>query len=746
MTRKWIKRLVVVILALAIGVVGLQVVLRFVSEADWTKRLVTEKLSAVVGRDVRLGRLSVGVNRLGIEEFSLAKEGGFEKGTDLHVQQLYLKLSWWHLLRGHVKIVTVRIDGLMLHVVRDAQGKLNRQVAENTPSGPATQDITDETPGLPVGLSVQEVSFRNMQLSYWDEQQQIQAHLKDTDLFVYDFSLEDPFDVRLNTSFVFQRGGQEQIFPLGISLKLNLADLDLSKSTAALKDLSVRNGLARLHLSGNITNFTEPVFSVRAAGKNLSQEVLRGGAEGLPEFSVPELTMSVQGALAPEARMWRLDEATLNLPGLQASGNGKGNWGRATYSFTATLHATLDELEKQLALLKPYKLRGNLEAQAHGSQQEISTQLEWKEGSAVFAQTGKFSNVEAAFNGNGAPNGQRGEGSLKLEGKLNEEPFKTDIVIAQTPARIAVGLKAAADRLVLPPVVSDGTKTADASADVAWPLPPLDIKADVQIGSLDVPYLNGYDLRFKTDLTGVTPKLTETHGKFDFSIGKGTITDLYQLTNSNPLAKILFLSLSVVGKVFNSLDVLSVLGGIAGGGKDSDGGEEVVQMIPGEDGEPVAIKVPASSRKMEGVLPYDKLVTRIDFNEGLATVEEGHFVSSMMSFKLSGTTDFNTEKLNMTVKAAPGKHETDGIMPLTLKIGGTVSDPKGSMRLMRSVTLLVTQGVTNNFASRAVKNTVGGFFGLFKKKDKEELPQTQEAPADTGADIPAETAEPGTEP
>ena len=104
------------------------------------------------------------------------------------------------------------------------------------------------------------------------------------------------------------------------------------------------------------------------------------------------------------------------------------------------------------------------------------------------------------------------------------------------------------------------------------------INADVQIVSLEIPYLNGHDLRFKTDLTGVTPQLNQTHGKFDFSIGNGTITDLYQLTNSNPLAKVLFLSLSVVGKVFNSLDVLSVLGGLAGGGKDSATGEEIVQM------------------------------------------------------------------------------------------------------------------------------------------------------------------------
>ena len=73
----------------------------------------------------------------------------------------------------------------------------------------------------------------------------------------------------------------------------------------------------------------------------------------------------------------------------------------------------------------------------------------------------------------------------------------------------------------------------------------------------------------------------------------------------------------------------------------------------------------------------------------------------------------------MTVQAAPGKHEADGIMPLKLTIGGTVDDPKGSMSMLGSVSSLVTQGIGNNFASRSVKKGIGGLFGIFKKKEKQ---------------------------
>lgn len=744
MIRKWMKRIVTGVLTVAVCLVGVHFILRALSGMEWTTRTVTEKLASATGREVRLGRLDLGINHLGIEDFSLAKEGGFEKGTDARINHLYVKVSWLHLLLGDIKIVAVRIDGLTLHVVRNAQGKLNFEFSQPDEQTPAQEPASDEGFSFPLDLRAEELSLRNTQLSYQDEAEELHVGLKDADLLVRDFSLDEPFEVRFNTSLLFRGNGQEQVVPLGLALKINLADLDLAKAQATLKDLSLRSGEARVHLSGSVTNFTDPVFSLRASGKNLSQEVLKTFVENPTVFAVPQATLSVQGALAPAAQSWRADAAALTLPGLDISGSGKGNWGRSTYSFEATGKAVLDEWEKQLDLLKTYKLRGELNAKTHGDQKEFSLEMDLKDGAGVFAQTGKFSQVAASFKGQGRLNGEQGEGALEFTGKLNEEPFQTHVILAQTPARITVGLKASADRLVLPPVPASAKQTPQSPDDKqeqsTWSLPPIDINADVQIGSLDVPYLNGRELVFKTDLTDVTPQLKGVRGQFDFSIGNGTITDLYQLTNSNPLAKVLFLSLSVVGKVFNSLDVLSVLGGIAGGGKDATDGEEVVQMIPGEDGEPVAIKVPANSRKVEGTLAYDKFITRIGFDDGIATVEEGHFVSDMMSFKLSGTTNFNTEKIDMTVKAAPGKHETDGIMPLTLKIGGTVSDPKGSMSVMRSVTSLVTQGVTNNFASRAVKNTVGGFFGLFKRK---ESAGTLDASVE---ETPAEETLPVTEP
>ena len=82
-------------------------------------------------------------------------------------------------------------------------------------------------------------------------------------------------------------------------------------------------------------------------------------------------------------------------------------------------------------------------------------------------------------------------------------------------------------------------------------------------------------------------------------------------------------------------------------------------------------------------------------------------------------------------------------MPLTLGIGGTLDEPKGSMSMASSVTSLVTQGVGNNFVSRGVKKTLGGFFGLFKKKEETAegtLPAGQSEGLPPGDSLPEEAA------
>ena len=229
--------------------------------------------------------------------------------------------------------------------------------------------------------------------------------------------------------------------------------------------------------------------------------------------------------------------------------------------------------------------------------------------------------------------------------------------------------------------------------------PPVHLRAQIKSGPVSVPYFYAKSVAIHTRLTGITAELDKADGTAEMQIGEGEIQDIYKLTQANSVTKAMFLSLSVVSRVINSLNVVDLLS----------------KLMPGD-------KEQMPEKKTDGKLAFESFSGALKFNKGVMEMTKGSFVSDFMSLKISGTTNFRNGVLDMQVNAAPGKHYDTGIMPITLKIGGTVDEPKGSLSMLGSAAALVTQAVGNNFASNAVKKGVGGFFGLFKKK--------QDAPAE----------------
>jgi len=142
-----------------------------------------------------------------------------------------------------------------------------------------------------------------------------------------------------------------------------------------------------------------------------------------------------------------------------------------------------------------------------------------------------------------------------------------------------------------------------------------------------------------------------------------------------------------------------------------------------ENGKEIQIMIPHQDEKIDGRWAFEEFSTDVSFNNGVADVSKGSFVSDMLSFNLQGEMNFQTQALDMKVNAAPGRHYEGGIMPLTLDIGGTMSAPQGKMNVSSSVFSTVTQGVGNNVVSRTVKKIFGGIGSLFKGDEKEEDPK-----------------------
>lgn len=734
MKKKWIKRILWACLILAAALVLADIGLHVLSGTAWVHRQLAQQISNATGREVKLGHARLNLRGALIEDFALAKQGGVTQGAVLHVQKATVKVSLWHLLHGHLKINAVEVDGLSFHLVRDAQGKLNTDFS--------TEEIpteTQETSGAPFNVTVQELRARDVTFIYTDEPTSLQTELKNLDVTVRNFSWDKPFEVRAKTNLVYTQNADEFSADLALTLQAALGNLDLTNAQADITSLTLRKGEMRATLSGRVENFTAPVFDLKLDGQKIaSADLLPFVSQDFP-FTFSQLLVYAQGNVQTQQEKITLTKAGLTFPGVQITAQGAVPWANNELDLTTKATVQLDDLAEVFPLAKPYNLGGKITLNATAAAQKISAKAAWLAGKLRVAQAGDFSELQVILDGEEHAGWKDGKGTLEINGELNGEPFETKLSFTQTPKKIMANLKASARRLVLPPAEKSAKNSSQLVAQnntslqkSAWPLPPITAQADVQIMSLDAPYLRGNDLDFKLDMSGITPRLNQAHGTLALSIADGQITDLYHLTDSNALMKVLFMSLNVVGKVFNSLDVLSVLGGLTETSKQ-DEADEVIKIIPDENGEMIAVKVPAHARKVDGKLAYDKFVTDVQFDTGVATVKKGSFVSDMMSFNVSGTTNFKTEKIDMTVHAAPGKHDTDGVMPLTLKIGGTVSEPSGSMSVVGSVTSLVTQGVTNNFASRAVKKGVGGVLGLFQKDD-ELQPETETIPQEIQTD------------
>ena len=736
MKKIWLKRAAWLIGILAAVTVGLHVGLHIISGRAWVHQKVAEKLSAATGREVRLGHAVLNLTGVKIEDFAVAKAGGFAEGNMFHVQQAQVKWSLWHLLHGQLNLRALEVTGLSLHVVRDEQGKLNTDFSAGTETAPEASSS-----GAPFDIAIAKLSARNLEITYTDQQSHLQAELQRVNVTVQNFAWDKPFTVQVQTSLHYQEQQAPFSAQLALAAEVNLAGLSLPDGAADISSFSLKAGDARAVLSGRVENFESPSFNLKLDGQALSAGAfVPFTSENFP-FDIPRLSAAARGQIFPADQKAHLDKATVSLDGVDFSADGDILWARGESRLSADAQVQLDKLAGAFSSLKPYALAGNFTCKTTTTPKQVAVRAEWLNGGARLPRAGALSAVQAVLDMTEQLDLNNGQGTLSVMGELNDEAFKADFSFTQTPKDILANLKASAGRLVLPPAppaeeqpapqsAAPAQEPAPAATQSAWTLAPITARADVQIGSLDAPYLNGNDFDFQVDMSGITPKLDGAHGTLSLAINDGQITDLYQLTDSNAVMKVMFMSLNIVGKVFNSLDVLSVLGGLANSFK-SDDEDEVIKMIPDEEGNLVPVKVPASSRKVDGKLNYDQFATQVQFEHGVATVKKGSFVSDMMSFNVSGTTDFKTEKINMTVHAAPGKHETDGVMPLTLKIGGTVSEPSGSMSVVGSVASLVTQSVTNNFASRAVKKSVGGVVGLFKKKDQPEESSAPEVSEET---------------
>lgn len=700
--------------------------LRWASSNRRVKNYLVQKVSAALKRDVRLKQVRASLFGVRVSGLEVAEQGGFQQGTFLSVDKAGARFSLIHLLHGHLKLRTVFLHGATLNITRRADGKFNFADLSSSSVPPAQKEAHADPflPRITLGL----LDIEQLNVFYVDAAQNRSLAVQQFMLRARRLMFTEPFRVISKAQVRWVEGDLPLETTLAFNATLNLADLDFEKSALDISNLIVRYRSTPAVLKGHIQNFTNPSAQLALEVTSLSNDTLAELAPDTPEFLIPALRLELAAALRPAQDRAQISRLHLQMLGGEVNATAQASFKeRLDYQAEGDFALNLDEMAPLAPLLaNTYGVTGQITGAFQAAADNWNAKLSVQQVGATLPAVGRLDALSTQITAEGLKN----LAVKDLSGTLNGAHFDGYLTAVNRPLYVDARLKLNMEKFILPPqeeppatlsaslapqtqgetagteqAAAQQEQTALASAQQApqantpkAKFPPVHLRAQIKSGPVSVPYFYAKSVDIHTRLTGITAELDKADGTAEMQIGEGEIQDIYKLTQANSVTKAMFLSLSVVSRVINSLNVVDLLS----------------KLMPGD-------KEQMPEKKTDGKLAFESFSGALKFNKGVMEMTKGSFVSDFMSLKISGTTNFRNGVLDMQVNAAPGKHYDTGIMPITLKIGGTVDEPKGSLSMLGSAAALVTQAVGNNFASNAVKKGVGGFFGLFKKK--------QDAPA-----------------
>ena len=742
--------------------------LRLATSNARVKNYLLQKVSAALKRDVRLKQVRASLFGVRVSGLEVAEQGGFQQGTFLSVDKAGVRFSLIHLLHGHLKLRTVFLHGGAIRITRGADGKFNFADLSSS-SVPSAQKEAHSDPFLP-RITLGLLDIEQLDVFYIDAAQNRSLAVQQFMLRARRLMFTEPFRVISKAQVRWVEGDFPLESTLAFNARLNLADLDLEKAALDITNLIVRYRSTPAVLTGQIKNFTNPSARLALEISRLSNDTLAELAPDTPEFLIPALRVDVAARAHLADSSAQISRLHLQLPGGELNATAKAAFKeRADYQAEGDFAFNLDELAALSPILaSTYGVTGQITGAFQAAADNWNAKLSVQQVGATLPAAGRLDGLSTQITAEGL----KTLAVKDLSGTLNGAHFDGYLTAVNRPLYVDARLELNMEKFILPPqaepapeqtqaetpaatqtqaepapeqtqeetpaaeAVPAATQTQEKSAgteqaalslapqeqatpaqeqaapaqEQATPqapqantpkakFPPVHLRAQIKSGPVSVPYFYAKSVDIHTRLTGITAELDKADGTADMQIGEGEIQDIYKLTQANSVTKAMFLSLSVVSRVINSLNVVDLLS----------------KLMPGD-------KEQMPEKKTDGKLAFESFSGALKFNKGVMEMTKGSFVSDLMSLKISGTTNFRNGVLDMQVNAAPGKHYDTGIMPITLKIGGTVDEPKGSLSMLGSAAALVTQAVGNNFASNAVKKGVGGFFGLFKKK--------QDAPAE----------------
>jgi uncharacterized protein involved in outer membrane biogenesis len=383
--RKWfITAGVAVIVTIAVGLVAL---LNINSLIRRNRAFLLDRAEQALGRKISVGEVEATLfTGFGarLTSFAMADDPGYSSGDFVRAKDLQIHLRFWPLLKKEVQIKKVALHDPVIRIVRNPDGKFNfstigkkdkvkKEAAEKEKKKGAPKD-EGESAFL---ISLVDISRGDIQ--YIDKKDNTDLQLRQIDLKVEDFDLNQPFTVKLAAAVYDDKQNLKLTSKIGplradgdfnqapLDGEIDIDPLDMTRLKAALPAL--KNFLPKdLDLSGVFrikdVKFKGTLKDLRANGEiEGTNGAMRYGKTFQKATGIP-LTLVTDASYAGDKLSVRKGRLKLHTMELAAAGDVQFGDSPVLNLSVKSEPASLDGWEKILPAIASYKLAGTMDVQA----------------------------------------------------------------------------------------------------------------------------------------------------------------------------------------------------------------------------------------------------------------------------------------------------------------------------------------------------------------------------------------------
>ena len=727
--KKLLKWLCILAALAVVLLIAALITLKIMFPPEKLKSMAQSYAQQTLNREVTFNDVSLNLVGITLQDFAISEKGTFADGTFAKADKAVVKIALKPLFKKRIEISTVGLEGLDLTVSKNKDGVFNFDDLMSASTAQEQPQESEEASSSSFVLLAQRIYATDCNLHYKDDQLGINTSITHLNLEITGFNLDDAFDITLSFTTDYQdKAGLTASIPLKARLQANLAGLDMAKAQVTLNSLSLTYKGIGLSLWGGAKNLNAPIIDLTGKITDVSNTALSDILPDLPAFVLPDILFSASAEANLDASTATLKQAKLSLSDSAITLKGQAGWGGTTptYNATADININMQQVAQMAQMLSGYgiggSITGNLTATDKNNGQDLRGTISLKDLTLQYDPL-TLSNMT----GDIVIKSLADISCASLTGLLNQEKFSTSFAYKDLGSVLDLALDFDLAKLTLDRFPSFGEETADNAAEntsstslaTDGPETLFNVRANINLGPITVPYFTTQGVSLKADLTKASATMKTASGSASFTLKEGAITDLDQFVRENRIVKILMLPLSLVKKVTATLGL---------------------DIFPQEN------------EQKKGQIAFSSGSGAYAFTNGVMNIQQTRFNSSVSNIEASGNINFKTEALDMRVSASVLTAQT----PVVIKIGGTMSEPSGKLDVAGTATSLVkgllnpktatdavtgtgnaAKAVVNKTAdiganavevgTNAVKDTVGaatnvvkGIGSLFKSKDKKE--------------------------